>query len=131
MARLARARNRVEAPGPLARLSVVGIDEPADAELAAGYTHDDLVLYDERRNRRRVARFVVLQRHIPDDRTGFHVEGEQMRVERDHEQLVAQHAETAIDEPAARGQVGRQLAAAPPDRAPGARVELPSHVPRP
>ena len=51
-----------------------------------------------------------------------------MRVERDHEELVAEHAEPAIDETAAGGQVRRQLAAVAPDLAPGARVERPRHV---
>mgnify|MGYP003694772649 CR=1 FL=1 len=49
--RLAFAGDRVEAPRPLARLGVVGVDEAADAALAAGDADDDLVLHDERRAR--------------------------------------------------------------------------------
>jgi hypothetical protein len=41
-----------------------------------------------------------------------------MRIERRHEQLVAEHAEAAIDEAAARGEVRRQLAAIAPDLRP-------------
>src|SRR5437016_3777171 len=51
-----------------------------------------------------------------------------MRVERDHEQFVAEHAEPAVDETAAGGQVGLQFAAVPPDLAPRARVDGPGDI---
>ena len=38
-----------------------------------------------------VAVLVVLQRGVPHDGAGLHVEREQVRVERRHEQLVAEH----------------------------------------
>src|SRR5256712_2153940 len=51
-----------------------------------------------------------------------------MRVERDHEQFIAEHAEPAVDETAAGGQVGLQFAAVPPDLAPRARVDCPGDI---
>src|SRR5438034_10315218 len=51
-----------------------------------------------------------------------------MRVERDHEQFVAEHAEPAVDQTAAGGQVGLQFAAVPPDLAPRARVDCPGDI---
>ena len=48
-ARLARRRNRVEAPEALAGLRIVGVDEAAVRELAAGDADDHLVVDDERR----------------------------------------------------------------------------------
>ena len=54
-----------------------------------------------------VAVLVVLQRRVPHDGAGLHVEREQVRVERGHEQLVAEHAEAAVDQPAAGGQARR------------------------
>src|SRR6185436_18561910 len=49
VARFAVAGDRVEAPRPFSRLGVVGVDETANAVLAAGHADDDLVLHDERR----------------------------------------------------------------------------------
>ena len=118
----------VEAPRALAGLRVVGVDEAANAVLAAGDADDHLVLDDQRRDRRGVADLVVLERRVPDDGAGLHVEREQVRVERGHEQLVAEHAEAAVDEAAAGGQVRRQLAAVAPDLAAGPRVDRPRDV---
>ena len=51
-----------------------------------------------------------------------------MGVERRHEELVAEHAESVIDQSAAGGQPWRQLAPITPDLFAGARVQCPRHV---
>ena len=100
----------------------------ANAVLAAGGADDHLVLDHQRRDRRRMPGLVVLERRVPHDRAGLHVERDQVRVERGHEQLVAEHAEAAVDEAAARRQVRRQLAAIAPDLAAGPRIDRPREV---
>ena len=117
--------NRVEPPRALAGLRVVGVDESADAVLTARDADDHLVVHDERRERRGVALLVFLHRRVPGDRAGLHVERDQVRVERRHEQLVAEDAEPVIDEAAAGGQSLRQLAPVAPDLLAGARVDAP------
>ena len=97
VARLARPRNREEPPGALAGIRVVGVDEAAASVLAAGRADDHLVLDDQRRDRRGIALLEVLHHHVPHDVAGLHVEGEEVRVERGHEQLVAENAEAAVD----------------------------------
>src|SRR5687767_5294584 len=59
---LAFAGDRPEAPELLAGLGVVGVEEAADAVLAAGDADDDLVPDGQRRARRRVA--VARVRHL-------------------------------------------------------------------
>ena len=54
-----------------------------------------------------------------------------MRVERRHEQPVAEHREAAVDRSAAGPQVGRQRPAVAPERLAGFRVERPGEVVRP
>ena len=54
-----------------------------------------------------------------------------MRIQRRHEQFVAEHAEAAIDEAAARREVRGQLAAIAPDLAAGARIDRPREILRP
>ena len=51
-----------------------------------------------------------------------------MRVERDHEELVAEHGEASVDEAATGGEIGRKLAAVPPDLTAGSCIECPGHV---
>ena len=69
VAGLARAGDGVEAPGFLAGGGVEGGDETADAELAAGDSHDDFVFDDQRGVREGVTRVAlatsVSQRSLP------------------------------------------------------------------
>ena len=59
------------------------------------------------------------------------IERQQMRVERHHEQPIAQHAEAAVHRRrGAVGEIGGQLAPVLPERPPGARVERPGEVVR-
>src|SRR6185503_19236515 len=124
VAALAGPRNGVEAPRALPGLRVVGVDEAADAVLAAGDADNHLVLDDERRDGGRVPLREVFERRVPDDRAGLHVERQQVRVERRHEEAIAEDAESPVDEAAARGEAAgrRQLALVTPDFPPGARV---------
>ena len=121
-------RHRPEAPRALASGGVVGIDEPTDAVLRSGDTDHHLVLHDERRRRGAVTQLVVVNHHVPHDRAGLHVEGQEVRVERVHVELVAEHGEAAVDASATDIHVVRQVAAIAPELAPGARVDRPRGV---
>ena len=127
-----RSGNGVEAPGPLAGFRVVGVDEAANAVLASRHADDHFVLDDERGDGRGVALLVVLHRRRPRRPAGLHVERDEMRVERRHEQAIAEHAESLVDETAARRQRAgrRQLAAVAPNLAARARVDRPRQVQR-
>ena len=81
MARLARTRNRVEAPRARPRLGVVRVDEAANADLAACHADQNLVLHRKRRERERMARFVVGRLDVPHDVAGLRVQGDEVRVE--------------------------------------------------
>ena len=53
------------------------------------------------------ALFIVFDRDVPDDRARFGVERDQVRIQRGHEQTVAQNGEAAIrHDGAMRGDVG-------------------------
>src|SRR5438093_1044344 len=67
VARLARTWNGVEAPCALSCLSFVRVDEPSDAEFAAGHADDDFVLYDDGSDGRGITVLIVLHRHVPND----------------------------------------------------------------
>src|SRR5262245_41034215 len=72
--------------------------------------------------------FVVLHRRVPGDGSCFDVKGEQMGIERNHEELIAENAEPTVDKSAACREVRRQFAAIPPDLASAPRVDRPRHV---
>ena len=63
----------------------------------AGDADDHLVLDDQRRDGHRVAGLVVRELDVEQHAAGLHVERDEVRVERDHEQPIAEDAEAAID----------------------------------
>ena len=125
---IAGPRDRVEAPGALAGVHVVCVDEPADAVLGAGDADNDLILDDERRDGGGIAQLVVRELDVEDRRPGFHVERDEVRVERRHEQAIAEHREAAIHGAATELQILREVAAIAPDGAAGSRVDRPGIV---
>ena len=102
----------------LPRLRVERLDEAADAVLGSGDPEDHLVLDDQRRHRRRVAALVVFELDVVEHRPGLHVQRQQVRIDRRHEQAIAEHAEAAIDRPAAQMHLVGKLSAIAPDRRP-------------
>ena len=112
------ARDGVEAPRALAGLRVVRVDESADAVLGAGDADDHLVLDDERREGHRVAGAVIDELDVEQHAAGLHVERDQMRIERPHEQPIAEDAEAAVDGAAAQLQLFGQLTPVAPDLPP-------------
>ena len=114
----------------LPRLDVERGDEPRRAVLAAGHADHHFVLHDERRDRRRIPLFIVLERDVPDDLAGSGVERDQVGVERRHEQPAAQHREAAVHRAAAGAQIGRERPAIAPERLAGFRIERPGDVVR-
>ena len=126
---MVRPRDGVGAPGALAALGVVGVEEAADAELAARNPGDDAVLDDERRRRLAVARPIVGHLLVPDDVPGPCVEGDQVGVEGAHVERLAQDGHAAVVAPAADAQVvGERVLVAPVGPA-GGRVDR-RHVAR-
>src|ERR1700740_3554916 len=64
---LTGARNRIEAPSPLASVRVVSIDETANAVLTAADANDNKILHGQWRERDAVALRVIESGHIPSD----------------------------------------------------------------
>src|SRR5580765_6567223 len=96
MARFAYAGHGVKAPFPLARVGVVGLDKAANAVFAARDADEYEVLHYQRRQRKAVALRVVDGGSIPDDVSGFCVEGNNVSDERAHEELVAEDGKSTI-----------------------------------
>src|SRR5262249_42111308 len=122
IALLAFAGNRVEPPGATPRVGLVRVDEAADSVLAAGDADDHLVLHDERRAREAVALVRVGRSDIPADTAGLRVEAHHVRVERAHEQPIAERAEAAVLRTAAQRHLLWQRALVVPERPAGSRI---------
>ena len=86
VAELAGPRHRVPAPQLLAGGRVVGVEESARAELAAGDADEHLVFHDERRARQAVAEHRVRDLRLPERQSGSGVERDERGVERADEQ---------------------------------------------
>ena len=114
--------NGVGAPLALAALGVVGVEEAADAELAAGDARHHPVLHDERRRRLAVAAPVVGHLGVPDEVAAARVDGHEVGVEGAHVEGVAEDGDAAVVAPAADAQVVGQRVLVAPVRAPGRRV---------
>ena len=121
--RLASPRHGVEPPLPLARVRVVGVNKAADAVFTPGHPQDDQILHHQRRHRKAVAFGVVGGGNIPDNVSGFRIEGDHVGVERGQENLVTHDGQPAIHATAAGSNVIRQLTLIHPHRTPGARIE--------
>ena len=87
--------DRVRLPRGLTAVGVKGLDEAADAELAARDADHHLALRHERGERHVVARLPVLDLLLPDDLAGGGVEGDEHAVVRRQVDLVAVEGHTA------------------------------------
>ena len=99
------AGNRVEAPDLFAGCCRVRRNEAADAVFAARHADDDLVFDHERRERHRVAGSGIGDRFLPRRLACVRVERDQARIDRRHEQFVAENREAAVHAAAARPRV--------------------------
>ena len=117
------AGNGPRAPREVAGRRVVGVDEAADAELAAGDARHDLALDDEGRGGLAVARAVVGDLAVPHQVAGARVDGHEVRVEGAHVEGVAEDGHPAVVPPAADAQVVGQGVVVAPVLAPGGGVD--------
>src|ERR1700730_13482450 len=129
------ARDGVGAPCRLAGVEVGRLDIAADAEFAAGSTHDGEVAHDERRDGERLPDGGVGHLALPCDFTGLLVDGEHAAVERDRDHLVLPQRDAAIVD-AAAGNIARPGAVGagvhlPPDHAllPGGGIDRVNRAP--
>ena len=102
---------------------VVGGDEAADAELAAGDADDDLVLDDQRSMRDGVALLGLGDVSVPQRLAVLGVDGNQTRVDGAHEERVAGDRDSAIHAPAAEPCKRRRCVVVGPEHPPGRGVE--------
>src|SRR5262249_30103310 len=96
VARLARPRDRVGRPARRSRSGVEGLDEAADAELAAGDAGQDDVFDDERRAGDAVSVLPVDHPRLQHDVAVVAVERDQARVHRADEYQVAPQRDAAV-----------------------------------
>ena len=128
-ARLALARDRVEAPHALAGLGIVGVDEPARRDIAARITHNHLVFDHKRRGDDSVAHLVVVDHGVPHDLARVAIERQHVRVEGAHVHLVAERRKPSVGRVhAAIRQCRRQQPAIAPDLAAGPCIDRPGVV---
>ena len=122
--RLAGTGDGPEAPPQLAGLGIVGVDEPADARLAAADADDHHAVERERRHGDRVAGRVVADQDLPPFRAGLGVERVEPAIHGADEGLVAEERDAAVGRrKAERAQIVGHPLRPPPDPAPGLGVD--------
>jgi len=122
-------RNSPESPRLLTRLGVECIDEAPDAELCTRNPHDNLVLYNQRRSGACVSFVIVVDHHVVNGLTCLYIEGDQMRVERDHQQFVVIDGQPPIHVSAAHiHTAGRQSTPVTPQHLTGLRINRPGVI---
>jgi hypothetical protein len=94
---LAFRRDGVGAPQALASRRIVGIDKPADAELAACDAGDDFVAQRKRGRGDAVALQRILDLDLPEKGSGAGVERDQGAIQRAEEEPVTKHRNPAVD----------------------------------
>src|SRR5262249_17665735 len=94
---LAGCWNGVRPPQALAGLGVVGVDETANAILAAGDSGDDFVLERQWGGGDAVALHGVSDLRLPNQRAAAGVERHQCRIERSEVDPVSEDGDTAVD----------------------------------
>ncbi len=115
--------DRVEAPDELAVLGVIGLDEAADAILAAVGADQDFAVDGGWRHRLAVALLGIADLFLPDDGAGLGVERDELRVERADIDLVVIDRDAAVVRPAAEGRDRTELRLEVPDLLAGLGVE--------
>src|SRR5579862_7558370 len=107
---LARSRDRVEAPGALARGDIVGVNETADSVLAARNADDDFIFDDQGSDSEGVALRVIGGLDIPEDIAGGGVERHDVSIERSEEKPRTEDGEAAIGVSTAGAKLFRECA---------------------
>ena len=123
VAGLSRTGDGVEAPDLVAGRGIVGGDEAADPELASADADDHLVVDDQRRHGDRVGALDVGDFGLPEWLAVGPVEGDEMCVERAHEEPVAEDGDAAVVGTAADQGLVAVGVAELPEHAAGDRVE--------
>src|SRR5262245_56621302 len=96
MTRLTWAWDSVEPPCAFSGSGIVGVQEAANAVLAAGDADDYFIFDGQRRSSHAVSLRVVRDFDIPDDGAGLAVQRYQARVDCSHEKPVADHRQAAV-----------------------------------
>ena len=107
--------NRVEAPDQLAVLGVIGLDEAADAVLAAVGADQDFAIRRGRRHRLAVALLGIADLLLPDDGAGLGVERDELGVEGADIDPVLVDGDAAVVRAAAEGRDRAELRLEVPD----------------
>ena len=115
--------NGVEAPDELAILGVIGLDEAADAILAAVGADQDFAVDGGRRHRLAIALLGIADLFLPDDGAGLGVERDELRVERADIHLVVIDRDAAVVRTAAEGRHRTELRLVVPNLLAGLGVE--------
>ena len=123
MSRLARTRDRVEAPFALAGRGIIRVNEAANSIFPARHTDEHEILDHQRRERDAVAIAIVHRRSVPHHASGLGVQRDNMRIQRAKKNFVSQNGHPAIHAPATRPNIRRQRALILPDRPARPRVE--------
>ena len=121
----------MKAPGSLAGLGFIGLQESANAVLTAGHPHNHLVLDCERGHGDRVAVPEFRQLHLPHQGTGLGVDRLQAGIQRAQEEKVVQDGQPSVDEAAAHAHFLGDLVVVGPEDAPGPGIQGDHHVGRP
>jgi len=98
---LARCRDRVCAPQPLAVLGIVTLDIAANAVFTTGNADDQHAVRNQRGDRHRVAVLEVDRVRAPDFLTGLRIERDDIGIERRTEQTTIEDGDSSIDDTAA------------------------------
>src|SRR4029077_20399021 len=115
--RFAGAGYRVEAPRLFSGPRIQRDDEAADAELLAADADNHFVLHHERRQRDRISELDIGQRVVPDLAAAPGIDRDDVRVERPHEQRVAEDRDAAVVGTAADACFRRRRIAVEPEDA--------------
>src|SRR5207245_9027553 len=97
MPRLSRTRDSVETPLVFSSVRVICVDEAANTVFAARNSNDDEILYCQRSQGQAVAIFVIDRGDIQDQVSGLRVEGDNVGVERGHQNFVAENGKAEVD----------------------------------
>jgi hypothetical protein len=115
--------DRVERPQQLAVVRVEGLDEAADAVLAAVGTDDHLAVDIDWRHRLRIAEVGIGDLDFPQELARLGIERHELRVDGAHEELAFRHRDSAIVVAAANGDDRAQLVLVVPVLLAGRRVD--------
>ena len=112
-----------EPPEPLTRERVIGIEEAANAILAAGNAHNDFVLQRERCDGHRIAELIVGDLDVPTHTAGPGVERHQVRIDGTEKDLVIEQRHPTVYLSTAGHNALRERPSVAPNGSSGPKVE--------